>query len=63
MAETDEQPTVKLVVHCRRCNGWLMSPGSVAARIGPTCEARERAELRAQAARELTLFDVPDMAA
>jgi hypothetical protein len=63
MAETDEQPTVKLVVHCRRCNGWLMSPGSVAQRIGPTCAARERVELRAQAARELTLFDVPDMAA
>ena len=58
MAETDEQPTVRLVVHCRRCHGWLMSPESVARRIGPTCEARERAELRAQAARELTLFDI-----
>ncbi|MFI7669474.1 DUF6011 domain-containing protein [Nocardia sp. NPDC049526] len=58
MAESDEQPTVRLVVHCRRCGGWLMSPESVAQRIGPTCAARERAELRAQAARELTLFDI-----
>ncbi len=25
--ETDdqEQPTVRLVVHCRRCHGWLLS--------------------------------------
>jgi hypothetical protein len=39
MAETDEQPKVWLVVHCRRCHGWLMSPDSVAQRIGPTCAA------------------------
>jgi hypothetical protein len=36
MAEADEQPAVRLVVHCRRCRGWLMSPESVAQRIGPT---------------------------
>ncbi|MEU7769682.1 hypothetical protein AB0B25_32165 [Nocardia sp. NPDC049190] len=38
-----------------------MSPESVARRISPTCEARERAELLAAAARrprELTLFDI-----
>ncbi|MGQ4601619.1 DUF6011 domain-containing protein [Nocardia sp. R6R-6] len=58
MAETDEQPTVRMVVHCRRCHGWLMSPESVAARIGPTCASRERAELRARERNELTLFDI-----
>lgn len=58
MAETDEQPTVRQVVHCRRCNNWLMSPESVARRIGPTCEVRERAELRARERAELTLFDI-----
>ncbi|MGO4612700.1 DUF6011 domain-containing protein [Nocardia sp. 2YAB30] len=62
MAATDQdRPTVRLVVHCRRCHGWLLSPQSVASGIGPTCAIRERAELRAAAARrpqELTLFDI-----
>lgn len=57
-AEQHEQPTVKLVVHCRRCHGWLLSAASVRAGIGPTCAARERAEQRAAATVPLTLFDV-----
>ncbi|UAK31850.1 DUF6011 domain-containing protein [Nocardia asteroides] len=61
MAETGEAPTVRLVAHCRRCRGWLLSPESVARGIGPTCAVRESAELRAVTARqprELTLFDI-----
>ncbi|MBF6271289.1 DUF6011 domain-containing protein [Nocardia farcinica] len=58
--ETDdqEQPTVRLVVHCRRCHGWLLSAASVSAGIGPTCAAKERAEQLAAAVRPLTLFDI-----
>ncbi|MGN2641180.1 DUF6011 domain-containing protein [Nocardia takedensis] len=55
MATADDRPTVRLVAHCRRCHGWLLSPRSVAEGIGPTCAIRERAEARAAA--ELTLFD------
>ncbi|BDT94753.1 MULTISPECIES: DUF6011 domain-containing protein [Nocardia] len=61
MAAIDDRPEVRLVAHCRRCHGWLLSPQSVAEGIGPTCAIRERAELRAESARqprELTLFDV-----
>jgi Family of unknown function (DUF6011) len=58
MADIDDRPTVRLVTHCRRCHGWLVSAPSVAQGIGPTCAVRERAEQRASAARELTLFDV-----
>ncbi|MEU1523978.1 DUF6011 domain-containing protein [Nocardia rhamnosiphila] len=61
MAEiAEERPTVKLVAHCRRCHGWLLSPRSVAEGIGPTCAARERAEARAAAVApvELALFDI-----
>ncbi|MEV4130416.1 hypothetical protein [Nocardia sp. NPDC049707] len=43
MAETDEQPTVRLVVHCRRCHGWLMSPESVARRVRRLCRTGGRA--------------------
>ncbi|WP_280345766.1 DUF6011 domain-containing protein [Nocardia neocaledoniensis] len=57
--ETDdqEQPTVRLVVHCRRCHGWLLSAASVSAGIGPTCAVKERAEQRANSA-ALTLFEI-----
>lgn len=58
MAAIDDRPLVRLVAHCRRCHGWLLSPQSVAQGIGPTCAIRERAELRAQSSRELTLFDI-----
>ncbi|MEU1956807.1 DUF6011 domain-containing protein [Nocardia rhamnosiphila] len=58
MADTDERPTVKLVAHCRRCRGWLLSPRSIAEGIGPTCAIRERAEQRAAAAGELALFNI-----
>ncbi|MCP2275006.1 hypothetical protein SAMN04244553_2365 [Nocardia amikacinitolerans] len=58
MAETDDRPEIRLVAHCRRCHGWLVSTESVAQGIGPTCALRERAEQRAAAARELTLFDI-----
>jgi hypothetical protein len=58
MAENGERPTVRLVVHCRRCHGWLLSPRSIAEGIGPTCAIRERAEQRAAAADKLTLFDI-----
>ncbi len=57
----EDRPTVKLVAHCRRCHGWLLSPRSVAEGIGPTCAARERAEERDQASaarQELVLFDI-----
>ncbi|MGV9541623.1 DUF6011 domain-containing protein [Nocardia beijingensis] len=40
VAETGDQPTVRLVAHCRRCHGWLLSPRSVAQGIGPTCAVR-----------------------
>jgi hypothetical protein len=63
MAALDDRPVVRLVSHCRRCHGWLLSPQSVAQGIGPTCAIRERAELRAAASGELALFDVPDIAA
>ncbi|MFI2589864.1 DUF6011 domain-containing protein [Rhodococcus erythropolis] len=61
MADIDAQPKVKLVAQCRRCHGWLVTPESVAHRIGPTCAMRERAEQRAAAAvqtAELTLFEI-----
>ncbi|WP_039827650.1 DUF6011 domain-containing protein [Nocardia testacea] len=63
MAEVaEDRPTVKLVAHCRRCRGWLLSPRSVADGIGPTCASRERAEQRLEAAeaalQELALFDI-----
>ncbi|MBF6522857.1 DUF6011 domain-containing protein [Nocardia farcinica] len=62
MAATDG-PTVRLVAHCRRCHGWLLSPESVAQGIGPTCAIRERAEQRAAEAAAatsmLTLFELP----
>jgi hypothetical protein len=59
MADIDEdRPTVKLVSPCRRCRGWLLSPGSVARGIGPTCAARERAEWAEAATERLTLFDI-----
>ncbi|MGW4326040.1 DUF6011 domain-containing protein [Nocardia sp. NPDC004573] len=61
MAAIDDRPVVRLVAHCRRCHGWLLSPQSVAEGIGPTCAIRERAQQRAESARgpqELTLFDV-----
>ncbi|MFE7745684.1 DUF6011 domain-containing protein [Nocardia sp. NPDC057455] len=48
---------MRLVAHCRRCHGWLLSPQSVAQGIGPTCAVRERAE-SSRNAKELTLFDV-----
>lgn len=60
MAAAEDRPEVRLVAHCRRCHGWLVSAESVLAGIGPTCAIRERAEQRAAAApqpRELTLFD------
>jgi antitoxin (DNA-binding transcriptional repressor) of toxin-antitoxin stability system len=58
MAVTDDdRPEVRLVAHCRRCHGWLVSAASVSQGIGPTCAVRERAEQRAAAAHELTLFD------
>ncbi|WP_369027761.1 DUF6011 domain-containing protein [Nocardia farcinica] len=64
MAVTDDGPTVRLVAHCRRCHGWLLSPESVAQGIGPTCAIRERAEQRAAEAAAaavpaLALFDLP----
>ena len=58
MAELNDHPEVRLVAHCRRCHGWLVSAESVSQGIGPICAIRERAEQRAAAARELTLFDV-----
>lgn len=61
MSDIDDGPTVRLVAHCRRCHGWLLSARSVAAGIGPTCAIRERAEHRAvvPASATLTLFDLP----
>ncbi|MGW6335252.1 DUF6011 domain-containing protein [Nocardia rhamnosiphila] len=58
---TDDRPTVKVVAHCRRCHGWLLSPRSVAEGIGPTCAARERAT--ATASQKLTLFEMAPTAA
>ncbi|WP_280212168.1 DUF6011 domain-containing protein [Nocardia cyriacigeorgica] len=58
MADTADLAEVRLVAHCRRCRGWLVSPKSVAEGIGPTCAIRERAEQRAAASEELALFDI-----
>lgn len=55
VADSDDRPEVRLVAHCRRCRGWLLSAKSIAEGIGPTCAIRERSEQRA--ANELTLFD------
>lgn len=50
---------VRLAVQCRRCHGWIHSPGSVAARIGPVCARHERTDARRKAAaNELGLFDI-----
>ncbi|AXK88483.1 DUF6011 domain-containing protein [Streptomyces sp. NPDC014724] len=57
MPRSEDRPEVRLVAHCRRCRGWLLSAKSIADGIGPTCAIRERAEHRAAAAVELTLFD------
>ncbi|WP_283206227.1 DUF6011 domain-containing protein [Nocardia farcinica] len=43
---TGARPEVRLVAHCRSCNGWLVSAESVRAGIGPQCAAREVAEQR-----------------
>ncbi|MBF6358284.1 hypothetical protein IU449_27685 [Nocardia higoensis] len=61
MAAIEDGPTVRLVAHCRRCHGWLLSARSVAEGIGPTCAIRERAEQRAAeaAASTLVLFELP----
>ena len=61
MAENGDRPQIRLVAHCRRCNGWLVSAPSVQAGIGPQCAKREADERRAATASrltELTLFDV-----
>ncbi|MEV0854445.1 DUF6011 domain-containing protein [Nocardia fluminea] len=58
MAAVDDRPEVRLVVHCRRCHSWLLSPRSVAEGIGPTCAIHERAELRAATSPVLTLFAI-----
>ena len=58
MTDSTERPEVRLVAHCRRCHGWLVSTASVAPGIGPTCAARERSELVAAQLTALTLFDI-----
>ncbi|MGW5441644.1 DUF6011 domain-containing protein [Nocardia asteroides] len=59
MAGTSDRPEVRLVAHCRRCHGWLLSAKSIADGVGPTCATRERAEPVAQVGPTmLTLFDV-----
>lgn len=59
MADPDDRPEVRLVGHCRRCRGWLLSAKSIAEGIGPTCAIRERDEQRRPArVGELTLFDL-----
>ncbi|WP_369817478.1 DUF6011 domain-containing protein [Nocardia sp. 852002-51244_SCH5132740] len=57
MAAVTDRPVVRLMAQCRRCGGWLYAPASVAASIGPTCAAQERAEQAAATERPLTLFD------
>jgi len=44
MAAVTDRPVVRLMAQCRRCGNWLYAPASVAAAIGPTCAAHERAE-------------------
>lgn len=58
MADSDDLPEVRIVRHCRRCHGWLVSAKSVADGIGPTCAIREAAERSAAVAQELVLFDI-----
>lgn len=61
MADTADHAEVRLVAHCRRCNGWLVSAASVTAGIGPRCATHEAAEQRAATAAQptaLTLFDI-----
>jgi hypothetical protein len=36
--------SVRLARRCKRCGGWLVSPGSVNIMLGPVCRQRERAE-------------------
>lgn len=59
--KSGDRAEVRLVAHCRRCHGWLLSAKSIAEGIGPTCATRERAEQLAAAGQHptaLTLFDV-----
>lgn len=54
----------RLAVRCRRCHGWIVSPASVAARLGPVCKRHETsAARRLAAANEPGLFDVVEPSA
>lgn len=58
MAAARGPHVVKVVAHCRRCDGWLLSPQSVERGVGPTCAIHERVEQRGiGTSPELTLFD------
>lgn len=46
----------RVAVQCRKCRGWLVSPRSVAARIGPVCRGHEDAAARRAA--EPGLFEI-----
>jgi len=58
MAAVTDRPVVRLMAQCRRCGNWLYAPASVAAAIGPTCAAHERAEQLAAGTGQLTLLDL-----
>lgn len=60
MTDNTDDTEVRLVAHCRRCNGWLVASDSVRVGIGPVCATREATELHAAATdpAELTLFDI-----
>lgn len=58
MAGSGELPEVRLVSHCRRYNGWLVSLESVRAGIGPQRAAVEHRAAVALQPTSLTLFDI-----
>lgn len=59
MATSTRRPHLRWAVECRRCDGLLFAAASVAAGIGPTCAAHERAEQQRQAvAEQLSLLDL-----
>lgn len=59
---TEDEPPTRIAVPCRRCGGWLVSPDSVHARIGPVCAQRDRADAR-RTAEEIPLFELEGVSA
>ena len=58
VGELPDGTPARLAVQCARCGGWLVSPASIRARLGPVCAAH--ASVPDPMAGEPGLFDLPD---